>query len=143
MTNPDASWTADPKFELVRKLNLPASDYVIFGSAPVYVHGLRKTLPDLDIVACRLAWRVVTSLGRPDSAPSGYGNMVELYDGKLQFFDRWISPDWDVEELIGRADIINDLPIAQLKQVLRSKLQTNRPKDQEDLRALRSYFDSN
>jgi hypothetical protein len=142
MIHYDAARTTDPKFELVRKLHLPISDYMIFGSAPLYVYRLRDDLIDLDIVACRLAWQIVTSLGTPTKAPSGYGHMVELYGGKLQFFDRWISADWDVDKLIEEADIINSFPIARLKHVLRSKSQTNRPKDQEDLRILRAYYAS-
>ena len=142
MTDDEDDWMADPKFRLLRDLKLPASDYVIFGSAPIYIHSLRRAIDDLDIVARRLAWKIVTSLGRPTSAPSGNGTMIELYDGRLQFFDRWISPDWDVDKLIDQADMINGFPFAQLEQVYRSKLQSNRLGDQEDLQALRLYYSS-
>ena len=142
MTDRGANRTADPKFELLRGLKLPVSDYVIFGSVPMYVHGLRQEICDLDIVARRLAWQAVTSLGKPTSAPSGYGNMVELYDGELQFFDQWISSNWNVDELIDESSIVDGLPFAQLNQVFRSKLQMNRLRDQDDLRTLRLYYAS-
>lgn len=142
MTDSRHGSTADPKFELLRGLDLPVADYVIFGSAAMWARGLRQRIDDIDIVARRLAWKVVASLGTPTTTPSGYGRMVELYDGRLQFFDRWISPGWNVDELIGEAEMIDGLPFAPLKQVYRSKLETNRPKDADDLRALREYYSS-
>jgi hypothetical protein len=54
MTDLEINRTADPKFKLLRSLNLPIPDYVIFDSAPLYVYGLRETLRDFDIVARRL-----------------------------------------------------------------------------------------
>ncbi len=68
--------------------------------------------------------------------------MVELYDGELQFFDQWISSDWNVDELIDESSIVDGLPFAQLNQVFRSKLQMNRLRDQDDLRTLRLYYAS-
>lgn len=139
MTNPKINLTRDPKFQLLRDLHLPVRDYVIFGSAPMYAHGLRQEVADLDVVARRLAWKIVTSLGELMTAPSGNGNMVELYGGQLQFFDQWITPDWDVDKLIDEADSVDGFPFARLSEVLRSKSQANRPKDQEDLNILRAY----
>lgn len=132
----------DSKFQLLRDLCLPEDDYVIFGSAPLYAHGLRQEVADLDIVARGRAWQIVASLGKSKTAPSGNGRMVELYGGKLQFFDRWVTPDWDTDRLIDEAENIDGLPFVQLKNVLRSKSQTNRPKDQKDLHVLHVYYDS-
>ncbi|MCA1603971.1 MAG: hypothetical protein LC775_00450 [Acidobacteria bacterium] len=134
--------TRDPKFRLLRDLHLPACNYVIFGSAPMYAHGLRHKIADLDIIARRCAWQTITSLGELKTAPSGNGYMVELYGGQLQFFDQWITPDWDVDKIIQEAVYIDGLPFARLSEVLRSKSQANRSKDQDDLRVLRAYFAS-
>jgi hypothetical protein len=142
MTDHKANLAKDAKFQLLRDLHLPVCDYVIFGSAPMYAHGLRQEIADLDIVARGRAWQIITLLGEPKIAPSGNGNMVELHGGLLQIFDQWITPDWDINKIIDEAEYIDGLPFAQLSEVLCSKSQSNRPKDQEDLHILRTYCSS-
>ena len=38
-------------FEKLKALRLPASEYVIFGSGPLFAHGLLGEVRDIDVVA--------------------------------------------------------------------------------------------
>jgi hypothetical protein len=124
---------------LLMDLHLPTHDYVIFGSGPLLAHGLRTDVGDLDIVARNAAWDICASLARPQPTVSGYGHMICLHGGALEIVDRWFSPLWDTDQLIGNAHYIHGLPFASLTDVVASKWATNRPKDHADLSLIRTF----
>ena len=62
--------------------------------------------------------------------------MALFSGGRIQFSPEWISQDWDTDDLIDRAEIIQGLPFAQLTDVLAYKQKLNRPKDRPDINAL-------
>lgn len=118
-----------PLIRMLRALDLPADDYVVFGSGPLLAHGLRIQLGDLDVVARRAAWQRLTSMGRVIPAPSGHGQMVRF---QIEATDRWL-PGFDTDDLIDRAERHLGIPFVPLAEVRRSKRLTNRPKDHRDL----------
>jgi hypothetical protein len=122
--------------KLVTELDLDRSDFVIFGSGPLLAHGLRQSIRDLDVVARGNAWRLVSEHGiRDDGAISG-APMALFWGGLIQFSPEWISQDWDADDLINRAELIQELPFAQLTDVLAYKQKLDRPKDAPDIEAL-------
>ncbi|MBO4205283.1 hypothetical protein [Micromonospora echinofusca] len=121
-----------PLVRMLRALDLPARDFVIFGSGPLLAHGLRHDLGDLDIVARGAAWQQLTTRCRPVPAPSGHGQVVRL---QIEAVDRWL-PGWDTDHLIDTAEWRHGLPWAPLTEVRRSKQTTARPKDTADLALL-------
>lgn len=118
-----------PLIRMLRALDLPADDYVVFGSGPLLAHGLRTQLGDLDIVARGGAWRRLTAMSQPIPAPSGHGQMVRL---QIEAADRWLR-GFDTDDLIDGAERHAGIPFASLAQVCRSKRHTARPKDFTDL----------
>ncbi|KXK58530.1 hypothetical protein AWW66_29265 [Micromonospora rosaria] len=114
---------------MLRALDLPARDFVVFGSGPLLAHNLRTTLGDLEVVARGAAWERLTAMGRPVPAPSGHGQMVRL---QIEATDRWL-PGFDTDDLIAAAEWHAGIPFAPLAEVRRSKLTTCRPKDRVDL----------
>lgn len=120
---------AHPLIRLLRALELPASDYVVFGSGPLLAHGLRADIGDLDVVARGPAWDRIAETCQPTRAPSGHGQMVRLV---IEVSDRWL-PGWDTDRLIDGAERHCGLPFAPLDAVRRSKLATARPKDWSDI----------
>lgn len=118
-----------PLIRMLRALDLPIDDYVVFGSGPLLAHGLRTRLGDLDIVARGAAWQRLTTIAEPSQAPSGHGQMVRL---QIEAADRWL-PGFDTDELIATAEHHGGIPFVPLAQVRRSKQLTNRPKDRSDL----------
>jgi hypothetical protein len=118
-----------PLVRMLRALDLPTADYVVFGSGPLLPHGLRGDLGDLDIVARGAAWHRLTTMARPVTCPSGHGRMVRL---QIEAVDRWL-PGFDTDRLIAAAEYHAGIPFVPLAEVCRSKRLTGRPKDRRDL----------
>ncbi len=126
--------------ELLRSLNLPTHDYVILGSAPLFAHGLIPSLEhDVDVVARNAAWKAACSI--MSSVRGAKGDLVvRLFDGMVEIFDGWSPMQWDIDEIIECADIIDGLPFARLEYVLEFKRVLNRPKDQVHIRLIEPYL---
>lgn len=126
--------------KLIDELNLDHRDLVIFGSAPLLAHGLRQTIRDLDVVARGTAWHRVSECGFPAVGAISGAPMALFWGGRIQFSPEWISKEWDTDDLIGRAEIIQGLPFAQLTDVLAYKQALSRPKDRVDIEALLDFL---
>ncbi|MFY1689070.1 hypothetical protein [Plantactinospora sp. WMMB782] len=120
---------AHPLVRMLRALDLPADDYVVFGSGPLLAHGLRTNIGDLDVVARGRAWQALTAAARPVATPSGHGRMVRL---QIEAVTDWL-PGFDTDHLIRSAELHAGIPFASLAEVRRSKLTARRPKDWPDL----------
>lgn len=121
---------------LVTELDLDRRDFVIFGSGPLLAHGLRQRIRDLDIVARGKVWRRACQYGIPAVGEINGAPIALFCDGQIQFSQGWVSEDWDADDLIDRAEIIQGLPFAQLTDVLAYKQKLRRPKDLPDIEGL-------
>jgi hypothetical protein len=126
----------DPLISHLLTFGLDPDDFVIFGSGPLLVHGIRDVIHDLDIVARGSAWRWARAFGSHSVGAITGTPAARFRDGKIVFFDQWISPYWDTDELIDRADIYGGLRFASLGDVLAYKQMLLRPKDIADMRAM-------
>jgi hypothetical protein len=117
-------------------LNLDRDDFVVFGSAPLLAHGLRRSIGDLDIVARGAAWRRACELGVPAIGTISGDPIVSLCGGFIQVSQEWVPRSRSADDLIGRAEIIQGLRFAQLADVLAYKQMLMRPKDIADIQAL-------
>ena len=122
--------------KLATDLDLDRRDFVIFGSGPLLAYGLRQSIRDLDIVARGKAWERVSRHGSPVRGSINCAPMSLFWGGLIQFSRGWVSDDWDADDLIDRAEIIQGLPFAQLTDVLAYKQMLLRPKDRPDIAAL-------
>ncbi|WP_067508465.1 hypothetical protein [Actinoplanes sp. TFC3] len=126
--------------ELVTKLELDCRDFVVFGSGPLLAHGLRTHLRDVDVVARGAVWQRVQDCGAPAVGDLNGAPMALFCDGLIQFSPGWISPEWDADQLIDNAEMIEGLPFARLADVLRYKQALDRPKDRADIAALNRWL---
>jgi hypothetical protein len=127
------------KNPLIRRLialDLDRDDFVIFGSAPLLAHGLRRSIRDLDVVARGAAWRRASELGIPAIGTISGDPIVSLCGGCIQVSQEWVLKTWSVDDLIDRAEIIQGLRFARLVDVLAYKKMLMRPKDIADIQAL-------
>ncbi len=66
-----------------------------------------------------------------------YGvEIVTLFDGKVTFGNKWGIGEFDIDELIESADLIDGLPFVQLKYVIEYKSIRKAEKDLHHLRLL-------
>jgi hypothetical protein len=123
-------------FAELARLALPRGEYVVCGSAALYVRGLRTRMGDLDVLARGAAWQKVLTLGiAPSTALSGHGLVVNHPRAAIEFVDRW-TPGWPTDYLINTADLIDGIPFMRLGDVLAWKQNARRPKDLPDIAAV-------
>lgn len=123
-------------FERLRRLNLPPQGYAIFGSGPLAIRGLIPRSNDLDIICRKEVWTIVSRLGDVRYLPEYDVSVVELADGTLTFGTEWKIGDFDVDELIETAEIIDGLPFVRLDHVVRYKRIRSSEKDLQHLAVL-------
>ena len=123
-------------FRRLAALELPARDYVIFGSGPLVVRGIIAATNDLDVVCRGAAWERVCALSPPRRVEEWGIDLVSLEGGRLTFGTSWAIGVVDPDELIDAAEIINGLPFAPLEYVVAYKKLSGRAKDRNHLAAL-------
>lgn len=125
----------------VKSLNLPIGKYVLFGSAPIIVKGLRPALHDIDIVVKEDLWNEYQNKEGWVKKPFNDKETYLEWSGKnIEFWKSWGPGEWDVNKIIEEAEIIDGLPFVQLETVLEWKKICARPKDIEDIKLLEKYI---
>jgi len=125
-----------PLFDRLRKLNLPPREYAVFGSGPLAIRGIIPLAHDLDIICREEVWNIVSQIGRVDYLPEYDVSVVTMVDGALTFGRQWGIGNFDVDELIATAEIIDTLPFVRLEHVIRYKKIRSSEKDLLHLDAL-------
>jgi hypothetical protein len=126
-------------FVELRSLRLPADDYVIAGSGPLFARDWIDDPSDLDIVARGAAWRTAAALAPVEQARYTSSPCVQLFGGDLDIFDDWFPGLGTVDELIRGADVIGGLRFLALEVVAATKRMMGRPRDLAHLAAMRAH----
>ncbi len=126
-------------FDQLKGLNLLAGDFAIFGSGPLVVRGIIPASNDLDILCRRLAWKTVREIGELEYLSDYDVSIVTMCDGRLTFGPEWGIGNFDINELIDSAEVIDGLPFVRLEHVACYKGIIKRPKDLEHLQVLEAY----
>jgi hypothetical protein len=132
----------DPLLDALHEMGLDAKDYAVFGSAPLFMHGLKDTLRDLDVIARGRAWQQALELAERGlveivTPPSGRGTMLRHPSRPIEIFNEWTTKEIDLDELIDAAELIDGIPFVQVGDVLRWKAESGREKDRRDLEVVR------
>lgn len=125
--------------ENLRTLELPSGDWAIFASGPMCFHGLKEHCHDIDIVSRGAAWEKATTLGEVAQADMK-DHVVRLFDETIEIFDGWKPGDWDINDLIDSADMIDGFPVVKLEHVLEWKKRMGRVKDIHDIPIIEAYL---
>lgn len=128
-----------PLIERFLSLDLPKKDWVIFGSGPLYAHGIIKNLRDLDVVARGEAWKKALKFGIPQRLSLG-NRGIRLFNGKVEIINAWVPGKWDIDKLIDTAEIIEGVRFVNLENVLKWKRKMARPKDLSHIKMIEGYL---
>lgn len=131
----------DPVIKYLISLQLPPEDFVIVGSASMYLYGLRK-FKDIDIVARGKAWEKAKTLGKVEITVRG-NPVIRLFDNKIEIFTEWGPGFWDVDKLIEEAVSVAGIKFMRLEDVLVYKQRMQRPKDHADILAIEKLLAEN
>ena len=126
-------------FDRLKELDLPAGDYAVFGSAPLLIRGIIDEVDDLDIISRGAAWDYAQTLA-PVTVLEPYGiDIVDIDDGLITIGTTWGIGEFDLDELIDTADVIDDMQFVRLEHVEMYKQVGGRQKDLDHLEALRQW----
>jgi len=124
-------------FDRLRALELPKGSYVVFGSGPLAIRGLKEP-HDLDVV-------VTEDVYNEYKVKEGWKELVRnddtcmVKDG-IELWYSWTPDTWDVGVLIQQAEEIDGLPFVPLPQVLIWKVSSGRSEDLEDVERIRAHL---
>jgi len=116
------------------KLYLPADDFAVFGSGPIAIRNLREN-EDIDIIVRPGLWNELISV-----FPSVNEKLIKL--NHIEIFKHWLPWFPDVNELIDKADLINNIRFVRLENVLIWKKALKREKDLNDIFLLEDYLNT-
>lgn len=126
-------------FEKLNSLDLSEDDYAVFGSGPMFAHGIKDLGHDLDIIVRGEAWRQACLNSYPQNAIWG-GLVVKLFDGQIEIFDSWAPGDWDINDLIDTSELIDAIRFVTLENVMKWKRLMGREKDQIHIKMIEDYL---
>jgi hypothetical protein len=132
--------------DLIQKLlslSLPAEDYAIFGSGPMFAHGIKDLNHDLDVIAKGMAWKKAGEIAPSIQTRLNIGRVIELFNGEIEIFNDWAPGSWNIDDLIDSAEIIEGIRFVGLENLLRWKKLMNRPKDWDHIKQIEEYLQNN
>ena len=111
----------DTLFNYVRELRLPVSDFAIFGSGPLIVRGYIRATNDLDVICRGDAWSKACATGKVSYDERHDVSLASHCNGRVTFGTTWAIGNFDIDQLIDTAEIIEDLPFVLLEHVIAYK----------------------
>jgi len=108
-------------FQYVRDLRLPVGDYAIFGSGPMIIRGWISGANDLDIICRGKAWEIACNKGVVSYDERYDVSLASHCNGRVTFGTEWAIGEFDIDELIDTAEIIDGLPFVGLQHVIEYK----------------------
>jgi hypothetical protein len=122
----------------VAHLGLPAGEFAVFGSGPLLVRKVIDQVNDIDILCRGAAWSYAQARGHKEHLDEYDIDIVSIDNGLITLGQSWGYGNFNVDELIDSADVIDGLPFVRLEYVVAYKRIANRPKDHAHLQALRT-----
>jgi len=118
----------------LKKLNLPAGKFAVFGSGPLAVRGLRE-VGDLDVIVTPDVWRELAKRFPVED----HRDHKKVQIGQIEICNKAIL-DYDVRELIGEAEEIGGVRFVTLERTREWKKRLGRGKDREDIELIDRYL---
>jgi len=129
----------DEIVDKVKSLSLPKGSYIVFGSCPMAAHGLRKS-NDIDLLISPALRNKLKTAGwrQVNKGPNDKPLVWDVFEAH----DSWSFSAYKptLSELLGRAQDIDGVPFASMEDVRLWKLASGRPKDIEDLKLIKNYY---
>ncbi|MCX6701596.1 MAG: hypothetical protein NTX96_00115 [Candidatus Zambryskibacteria bacterium] len=129
----------------IKNLKLKKKTYALFGSAPIVVRSIREFSNDIDVIVNEDIWNEYLDKNGWEYKKFQKNNSIieAIVSGKIEFYKSWAPGDWDIQELIDKADDIDGIPYVNLKDVLEWKKLNRRPKDMKDIHLIEEYINNN
>jgi hypothetical protein len=126
-------------FEKFRELGLPTGKYVIFGSGPMAIRGLKES-NDIDAVVLPDVFEKYKNNSEWELTKIESWDVDSLRCGDIELLNGWGPGLWNVQNIIDKAEIIDGLTFVRLEEVLKWKKMMNREKDKKDVEIIENYL---
>lgn len=116
----------------VKTLNLPKNSYVVFGSCPLALAGIREA-NDIDLLVSQEIFAKLKEDGWQELPKSP--NDKPLVHDIFEAHENWNFSSYrpTLEQLLAGATIVDEIPFASLEDVRKWKVASGRPKDLADI----------
>ena len=123
----------------VKKLGLPKGSYIVFGSCPMAIAGIREA-GDIDFLVDSRLFEDLKVRGWEQIEKSP--NDRPLVRDEFEAHNSWDFSAYKptLEHLLKIADIVDGVPFANLQEVLKWKTASGRPKDLVDIKLIKEYL---
>lgn len=123
----------------VQTLNFPAGSYIVFGSCPMALAGIRES-SDIDMLVTPELFADLEKQGwkKLHKAPGD----EPLVSGDFEVHARWdfSSHQPSLSQLLATATVVDGVPFTALEEVKKWKQSSGRPKDLVDIGLIDSYL---
>jgi len=129
----------DEIIKQVKTLGFTRGSYIVFGSCPMAIVGIRES-SDIDLLVSHELFDDLKSLGWQQIEKSP--NDRPLVKDDFEAHKNWDFSSYKptLQHLLKSADIIDGIPFASLNEVLRWKTASGRPKDITDIKLINKYL---
>ena len=114
----------------VKQMNLPFGKYAILGSGPLAIRGIRDS-KDIDLIVTQDIFEVYKN--KPGWNIKHFYEKDFLEKDGIELWNKIGPGEWNIEKLIKKAEIIDGLPIVNLKDFIKWKQSAGREKDMIDV----------
>lgn len=126
----------------LKKLNLPSSNFVIVGSGPLAIKGIRDS-KDLDIIVTPPLWNELIKKYKVSKNEWGVeilsiNDFIEILNPKDSLFGN--SKVVPVDDIFKNADVIYGIKFINLEHLKKIKVSMGREKDLDDVRLIDQYL---
>jgi len=123
----------------VKTLNLPKNSYIVFGSCPLAILGLREA-NDIDLLVSSKIHKSLEQNGwkKINKGPKDTPLTYDVFEAHNNWNFSSYNPT--LEDLLTRAIKVDDIPFASVEDVRKWKQGYGRPRDIADIKLIDDYF---
>lgn len=116
--------------KILKKMNLPLSEYWITSGAGLVIHGVKERTNDIDLGGTTSLVEHFLKKGCKYKLAKDNSRIVEI-DDKIEVLENWF-----VDEI----KLIDGLPVGSLKSIRKQKSELGREKDINDIKLIDEYI---
>ena len=120
--------------DTLKELNIPKEDFVIYGSAPMVLRGLKEKNNDLDVLVKDSVWEKL-SIKYPNNINGDY---IDI--NGVSFTHKDMNLLGDMDEVIRKSDIIDGFHILSLAETKKWKEKIGGENHLKDAKVIEEYL---